>query len=166
MSKSHRLKKEQVDILVKHLPSHRWYKKSLKELLSHKVVIENVPTIPLNEELLESLKKYGFVAPMLVMDSWYPICGSQRLRAALELSEEVLENTVVDVMKLDNSVWFPFYFWQDKEEGHRCSQIMIQQLELVFKSAYMSLDNIGGITPIYFEEEGDKLHWDARDGKK
>lgn len=166
MSKSNRLKKEQVDILVKHLPSHRWYKKSLKQLLAHKVCVENLPSIPLNTELLSSLKKHGFVAPILVMDSWYPICGSQRLRAALELPEEVLENTIVDVMKLDNSVWFPFYFWGDKEEGHRCSQIMIQQLELVFKSAYMSSDLIGGVNPIYFEESGDTLHWDARDGKK
>lgn len=166
MSKTHRLTSKQTDVLIQHLPSHRWYKKTLKELLSHKVVVENVPSIPLNEELLESLIKYGFKAPMLVMDSWYPICGSQRLRAAIELPESVLESTVIDVMKLDNSVWTPFYFWADKKEGHRCSQILIQQLELVFKSAYMSPEHIGGINPIHFEVEGDKLHWEARDGKK
>ena len=136
------------------------------EIIQEPANIKHLPSVPLNAELLESIKKYGFVAPFLTMDTWYPICGSQRMRCALELSEQDQKNTLVDVLKLDNSVWFPFYFWGDKEEGHRCSQIMIQQLELVFKSYYMPSEDIGGIKPTYFEEIGDKMHWEARDGKK
>lgn len=73
---------------------------------------------------------------------------------------------MLDVCKLDTSVWMPLYFWGDKEQGHQASQIFIQMLEKVFKTMYMRPTDHKGISMLLFEEEGDKLHWEHRDGPK
>lgn len=152
--------------LLENYPPHRWYNKSLKWLLEQEVNQKNIPRNPLNDRLLQSLTDYGFMSPFLCMDNWYPICGSQRLRAALELPEEVLEQTVVRVMKLDTMIWMPFYYWGDKEEGHKCAAIYMQMIEAVFKSLYMTSSDPQGTKMTVFEEEGNGLHWECRDGKK
>lgn len=163
---NHRLEFHQAEFLLQHFPPHRWYKKSLYWLLEQEDCKKNLPNIPLNKRLLESLKTNGFMSPFLCMEKWYPICGSQRARAALELSEEVQKRTIINICHLDHAVWMPFYFWGNKEEGHRSSQIFIQMLEKVFKTLYMPPTDREGTDMILFEIEGDQLHWECRDGPK
>jgi len=163
---SNRMTLEQAEYLLEHFPPHRWYKKSLYWVLQQELNVKNIPNNPLNERLLESLKTGGFISPFLCMDSWYPICGSQRLRAGLEMSEEMQKTIILDICKLDTSVWLPLYFWSDKDQGHQASQIFIQMLEKVFKTLYMKPADHKGVSMLLFEEEGDNLHWEHRDGPK
>ena len=157
---------KQAEELLPHLPPHRWYKKSLDFLVNQKINKDNVSGIPLNPRLLESLRENGFQSPWMVMENWYPLCGSQRLRCAMELTEEQRKNTVVSVLKFDNSIWLPFYFWANKKEGSRCTHIYMQMIETIFKTLYMRHDDGSGTPMTVFENEGNELHWDVRDGNE
>ena len=151
--------------LVESWPEHRWHYRDLDYLVN---LDRNrgIKDITLNEPLLESIRESGFVNPFLLTDQWYPICGSQRLRCALEMSVKERKNTIVSICRFTNPVWNPFYHWYDKEEGLKCTQVWFQMAEVVFKTVYCLPKDKAGTDMQYFEEYGNKLHWDCRDGKK
>jgi hypothetical protein len=146
-------------------PNHRWCYRDLDWVLK-RPINQNIKNITLNEPLLASIKDSGFVNPFLVTDKWYPICGSQRLRAALELSSKERKNTIVRLCRFEKPVWEPFFSWYDKDEGMKACQIYFQMAEVAFKTIYCEDKDKQGVEMINYEEGGNKLHWDVRDGKK
>ena len=69
-------------------PPVTWFTKSVGWLLEQETYAENYKNIPVQKELVQDLYKNGIEAPILVMPSWYPICGSQRLRACAKIAED------------------------------------------------------------------------------
>ena len=57
-------------------------------LLTEPTVAQNIHNVPANEPLIASIKENGIKNPFLCMKSWYPIAGSQRLRAVQILKDE------------------------------------------------------------------------------
>ena len=153
-------------LLEKSWPRHYWQKVSLWQLLNAPANKQNVPKLPLNDKLLESVKKHGFVSPFLVIDTWYPICGGQRLPVAMEMPEKWQKKTTVDVCRLVDPVWMVFHHWHSKEEGAKACQIMFQMFEVVFKTLYMDTHDPSGVPLLSYEEYGNQLHWPVRDGEQ
>lgn len=160
-----RIEYKQAEHMMENWPSHRWFKRSIFELLnSNPSNRENIAKVPLNPGLLESVKRNGFESPFLVLDTWYPICGSQRLRVAMEMTEKWQKNNKVWVCKFDNAVYKQLFLWPSKEEGHEAVQRYFQMCEVVFKTLYMPQRDSNGKQMLDFEEEGNHLHWPSRDG--
>lgn len=161
-----RIPYQQAEHLMDNWPSHRWYKRSIHFLLNHnKENYNNISRVPLNENLLKSVKKHGYASPFLVLDTWYPICGSQRLRVAMEMPEKWQKKTEVWVCRFDKAAYKPLFFWPDKREGHEAVQRYFQMCEVVFKTLYMPSHDGSGVLLQQFEEEGNLLHWPSRDGE-
>jgi len=158
-----RLPPNTADQLIECWPEHRWYYRDLEWILKRSIN-KGISNITLNEPLLESIKDSGFVNPFLFTDKWYPICGSQRLRAAQELTTKQRKNTIVRCCVFTNPVWNPFFHWYDKEEGMKCAQVYFQMAEVAFKTIYCTEQDKKGTPMISFEEGGNQLHWDVRDG--
>ena len=140
------------------LPPHTWYVRKLKWLLDQSKVKENIKAVPLNEPLLESISEHGIKAPFLVMPNWYPIAGSQRLRAASELEE--LGEEEVRVCRINEEYWLLWYLWGQKDFRDKAVAVYFQLLELVWKSRYYE-DEVdpGGVPMTDFEKLGDELDW-------
>ena len=140
------------------LPPHTWYVRKLKWLLDQSKVKENIKAVPLNEPLLESISEHGIKAPFLVMPNWYPIAGSQRLRAASELEE--LGEEEVRVCRINEEYWLLWYLWGQKDFRDKAVAVYFQMLELVWKSRYYE-DEVdpGGVPMTDFEKLGDELDW-------
>lgn len=140
------------------LPPHTWYVRKLKWLLDQPKVKENIKAVPLNEPLLESISEHGIKAPFLVMPNWYPIAGSQRLRAASELEE--LGEEEVRVCRINEEYWLLWYLWGQKDFRDKAVAVYFQMLELVWKSRYYE-DEVdpGGVPMTDFEKLGDELDW-------
>ena len=140
------------------LPPHTWYVRKLKWLLDQSKVKENIKAVPLNEPLLESISEHGIKAPFLVMHNWYPIAGSQRLRAASELEE--LGEEEVRVCRINEEYWLLWYLWGQKDFRDKAVAVYFQMLELVWKSRYYE-DEVdpGGVPMTDFEKLGDELDW-------
>ena len=140
------------------LPPHTWYVRKLKWLLDQSKVKENIKAVPLNEPLLESISEHGIKAPFLVMPNWYPIAGSQRLRAASELEE--LGEEEVRVCRINEEYWLLWYLWGQKDFRDKAVAVYFQMLELVWKSRYYEDEVDPGGTPMTdFEKLGDELEW-------
>ena len=164
-----RMPAEQAERCVEAWPHHSWHFRSLTHLFhdfEQHNDIERIKEITLNEPLMESIREGGFVNPLLFTHSWYPICGSQRLRAALELTKEERDSTVVRVCRFHQPVWRPLSYWPDKDESIKATQLWFQMAEVAFKSLYCVGQDNSGTDMLYFEEYGNQLHWDVRDGKK
>lgn len=161
-----RLPYKQAEDLMMNWPPHRWMKRSIFELLNASPQNkQNISKVPLNPSLLESVKKNGFESPFLVLDSWYPICGSQRLRVAQEMPEKWQKKEKVWVCRFDNAPYKSFFLWPDRKEGHDSVQRYFQMCEVVFKTLYMPSHDSLGKQMLSFEEEGNHLHWPSRDGE-
>lgn len=160
-----RLDKQIAEELLFEWPSHRWVQKSVKFLLSQGPNAEHIKNIPLNDKLLESVKKNGFESPFLVLHTWYPICGSQRLRVAQELGDAWCKKQKVWVCRFDNAPYKPLFYWPNKEEGHEATQRWFQMCEVVFKTLYMPSHDKDGVRMVDHEEYGNHMHWPNRDGK-
>ena len=65
---------------------------STNHLLEQEVVQKNIRNVPVNMKLVESMHKEGIHNPLLLMANWYPLAGSQRVRAALYIKENIDEN--------------------------------------------------------------------------
>mgnify|MGYP001231653590 FL=1 len=140
------------------LPPHTWYVRKLKWLLDQPKVKENIKAVPLNEPLLESISEHGIKAPFLVMPNWYPIAGSQRLRAASELEE--LGEEEVRVCRINEEYWLLWYLWGQKDFRDKAVAVYFQMLELVWKSRYYEDElDPGGVPMTDFEKLGDELDW-------
>ena len=146
--------------LIDSWPNHRWCYRDIEWVLK-RPINEGIKNITLNEPLLQSIKESGFVNPFLCTDKWYPICGSQRLRAAMELSTKEIK-----ICRFEKPVWNPFFHWHSKEEGLKCAQVWFQMAEVAFKTIYHDQVDSKGTPMIEFEEGGNRLHWDVRDGKR
>ena len=134
-----RLDHKLAEELVQEWPVHYWCKRSINQLLKHPKNIEHIKNVPLNKNLLKSIKKEGFLSPFLVLDTWYPVCGSQRLRAAQEMPVSWRKQEKVWVCRFTTAVYKPLFYWPNKEEGHKSVQQYFQMLEVVFKTLYMVL---------------------------
>ena len=137
----------------------------VKFLLNQPVVVKNIPKVPLNHPLMESIEQYGIMSPILTMPSYYPIAGSQRLRALWELVRThpegyTFKDIKIEVYKFDEDWWNLFFLWSDRKEAERISAIWFQMAELVWKSRYYTEDtDPDGTKMTHFETLGDALKW-------
>ena len=151
------------------LPPTEWYAKEVNWLLDQETFQKNYERIPLNNELYESIDKYGIIAPILTMNDWYPITGSQRLRVCsvirqLRPKHKVLTQKV-RVARITHEVWNAFFMWSDAEFREKAVQVYFHCIETAWKSRHYIYDkDFGGVSMEHFEEMGDKLKWKDRDG--
>ena len=57
-------------------------------MLEQPQVAENIMQVPLNEKLMKSIRLHGITNPLLCMKQWYPLAGSQRIRAVAEIKKQ------------------------------------------------------------------------------
>ena len=148
-------------------PPVTWFTKPVEWLLEQKTFAENYTNIPVQKELVQDLFENGIEAPILVMPNWYPICGSQRLRACVEISEQFMGlhpilKQQVRVCRFEKEYWNVFDLWPDKEFKTKAKQVYFQMLELAFKSIHFIEEDT--MKMVKFETDGDKLRWKNRDG--
>ena len=80
-----RISKETAELV--NIPPYTVERRSVKFLLNQKKVYQNIERVPLNTKLLDSIEKDGLMNPILTMPNYYPIAGSQRMRALLVFSQ-------------------------------------------------------------------------------
>ena len=162
---TNRIKKETAELIA--FPPVTWYTRPVEWLIEQETFAANFENIPVQEELVQDLLKNGIQAPMLVMPNWYPICGSQRLRACVDIQQKFMGlhpilKQEVRVCKFDKEYWNAFHLWPDEEFRSKAIQVYFQMLELAFKSMPFIEEN--PMDMIKYETDGDKLRWKARDG--
>ena len=162
---TNRIKKETAELIA--FPPTTWYTKSVEWLIEQESFANNFENIPVQEELVEDLFKNGIQAPILVMPNWYPICGSQRLRACADIQQKFMGlhpilQQQVRVCRFEKEYWNAFHLWGDVEFRNKAIQVYFQMLEVAFKSIHFIEDD--PMRMVKFETEGDKLRWKARDG--
>ena len=162
---TNRIKKETAELIA--FPPTTWYNKSVGWLLEQETFAQNFENIPVQEELVQDLFKNGIEAPMLVMPNWYPICGSQRLRACVDIQQKFMGlhpilQQQVRVCRFEKEYWNAFHLWPDEEFRSKAIQVYFQTLEIEFKSIHFIEDD--PMKMIKFETDGDNLKWKARDG--
>ena len=163
---TNRIKKETAELIA--FPPTTWYTKSVGWLLEQEPFAQNFENIPVQEELVQDLFKNGIEAPMLVMPNWYPICGSQRLRACVDIQQKFMGlhpilQQQVRVCRFEKEYWNAFHLWPDEEFRSKAIQVYFQTLEIAFKSIHFIEDD--PMKMIKFETDGDNLKWKARDGR-
>ena len=162
---TNRIKKETAELIA--FPPVTWYTRPVEWLIEQETFAANFENIPVQEELVQDLLKNGIQAPMLVMPNWYPVCGSQRLRACVDIQQKFMGlhpilKQEVRVCKFDKEYWNAFHLWPDEKFRSKAIQVYFQMLELAFKSMHFIEDN--PMDMIKYETDGDKLRWKARDG--
>ena len=162
---TNRIKKETAELIA--FPPVTWYTRPVEWLIEQETFAKNFENIPVQEDLVQDLLKNGIQAPMLVMPNWYPICGSQRLRACVDIQQKFMGlhpilKQEVRVCRFDKEYWNAFHLWPDEEFRSKAIQVYFQMLELAFKSMHFIEEN--PMDMIKYETEGDKLRWKARDG--
>jgi hypothetical protein len=162
---TNRIKKETAELIA--FPPTTWYTKSVGWLLEQEPFAQNFESIPVQEELVQDLFKNGIEAPLLVMPNWYPICGSQRLRACVDIQQKFMGlhpilQQQVRVCRFEKEYWNAFHLWPDEEFRSKAIQVYFQTLEIAFKSIHFIEDD--PMKMIKFETDGDNLKWKARDG--
>ncbi len=163
-----RIGKESAELVD--IPPTTWYVKEVSWLLNQLTFLQNYERVPVNESLVESIKRDGILSPILTMPNWYPISGSQRLRAckhimSLDSKHKVL-NQQIRVARFDKEWWNCFYLWPNEEERNKMVQIYFQTIETAWKSLhYIHEKDFSGKNMIDFESEGDELKWRDRDGR-
>jgi hypothetical protein len=156
-----RISKETAELIA--LPPFDIETRSVKFLLNQPTVRDNIHKVPVNEPLMESLIEHGMKSPILTMPSYYPIAGSQRLRAMLEICHKhpdgwMFKTINVEVYKFQKEWWNMFYLWGDKEFRNKAIAIWFQMVELAWKSKYYEhKEDPSGKKMTDFEELGDQL---------
>ena len=160
---SHRVNKTTAELIA--IPPTTWYVRTIGWLLEQEEFTNNYEKIPVNKPLLESLERDGMINPILVMPNWYPISGSQRLRASKESNNSKLLNQQIRVARFDKEWWNAFYLWPDIEFRDKAVQIFFQCIETAWKSEYYIAEkDRAGKEMLEFEKEGDQLAgWAARE---
>jgi len=136
-------------------------------ILKQETVDRNIHSVPLNEPLVESLLKEGMKNPILTMADWYPLAGSQRLRAVVHIKEEIDPdfNLNIIVHRFLADYHNVFYLWSDKEFRNKAIAIWFQLQELVFKSLYYEHEVDGqGRKMTEYEDLGEELEWKHDNG--
>ena len=162
---TNRIKKETAELIA--FPPVTWYTRPVEWLIQQETFAKNFENIPVQEGLVKDLLKNGIQAPILVMPNWYPICGSQRLRACVDIQQKFMGlhpilKQEVRVCRFDKEYWNVFDLWPEQEFKSKAKQVYFQMLELAFKSMHFIEDN--PMEMIKYETDGDKLRWKARDG--
>ena len=140
------------------IPPTTWHTKQIKWLVEQETFQKNFDKIPLNVSLKESHERDGMINPILTMPDWYPIAGSQRLRAAAESKSDKLLNQWIRVARFDSENWNAFYLWPDIEFRDKEIQVYFQCIETAWKSLqYIASSDRKGKSMIDFEKEGDNL---------
>lgn len=147
------------------IPPSTWYVKKISWLLEQSMIKDKIKSVPVNEKLLESLKKHRMINPILVTSSWYPIVGSQRIRACMHIKEEDPENPILEqeirVDRLEKDYWNMYYLWGDEDFRAKAIAIWFQTVELAWKSMhYIHEIDFSGTEMREFERIGDELQWD------
>jgi len=131
-------------------------------ILSQPTVAENIRNVPLNQPLVDSILKEGIKNPHLCMKNWYPIAGSQRIRAVAHIKDNIDENynLNITVHRFLGDYHNVYYLWSDKEFRDNAIAIWFQMQEVVFKSLYYSHDTDGqGTKMTDYEDLGETLKW-------
>ena len=147
------------------MPPHTWYVRSINWLLEQPKVKENIKSVPLNQKLCDSLYEHGMLSPILTMPNWYPIAGSQRLRAYAEIvrGRPDLGEQEIRVCRIDQEYWLVWYLWGDKDFRDTAIAVYFQMVELVWKSRYYEESkDPNGTLMTDFEKEGDELEWNHK----
>ena len=134
-------------------------------LLSQPQISENIMQVPLNKKLMYSIEGTGIQNPILCMKEWYPLAGSQRLRAVAEIKKTNPDFNCVVVAHRFLEDWHNcFYLWPDKEFRSQAIAIWFQMQEVVFKSLYYkhTKDKDGMKMPEY-EDIGEQLKWERNE---
>ena len=132
-------------------------------VLNQETVKENIERVPVNSQLVDSILKEGIRNPHLCMADWYPLAGSQRIRAALYIKETIDEtwNENIVVHRFLEDYHNVFYLWGDKEFRSKAIAIWFQLQELVFKSLYYEHEvDESGIKMTDYEDIGEELEWE------
>ena len=134
-------------------------------ILSQPQVADNIMRVPVNEILMLSIKDNGIKNPLLCMKHWYPLAGSQRLRAVAELKKEYPDfNLNLTIHRFLEDYHNCFYLWPDKEFRSKAIAIYFQTQEVVFKSLYYTeTKDVDGTLMTEYEDIGEELKW-KRDG--
>ena len=132
-------------------------------ILNQETVRKNIQKVPVNLKLVDSILKEGIRNPHLCMTNWYPLAGSQRIRAALHIKENIDEtwNENITVHRFLKDYHNVFYLWGDEDFRSKAIAIWFQLQELVFKSLYYEHEIDGsGIKMTEYEDIGEQLEWD------
>tara|TARA_R100000742_G_C4269536_1_gene88051 strand:- start:699 stop:1238 length:540 start_codon:yes stop_codon:yes gene_type:complete len=132
-------------------------------ILAQPTVAENIRNVPLNKPLVDSILREGIKNPHLCMKSWYPIAGSQRIRAVAHIRDNIDENynLNITVHRFLEDYHNVYYLWSDKEFRDKAIAIWFQMQEVVFKSLYYPHEADGqGTKMTDFEDLGEKLKWE------
>ena len=134
-------------------------------MLSQPQVAENIMQVPLNEKLMNSVKQNGIVNPHLCMKMWYPLAGSQRIRAVAEIKKDFPDfNLDITVHRFLEDYHNCFYLWPDKEFRSNAIAIWFQMQEVVFKSLYYDNEiDKDGTKMTEYEDIGEQLKWNRDD---
>ena len=132
-------------------------------ILQQPTVKENIRNVPVNKRLVDSIYNEGIKNPHLCMTNWYPLAGSQRIRAALHIKETIDKswNENIIVHRFQKDYHNVFYLWGDEEFRSKTIAIWFQLQELVFKSLYYEHDvDESGTKMTIYEDIGEELEWD------
>ena len=158
-----RISKELADRIP--LPPFTVETQKVKFLLNQKAVSQNIHKVPLNHKLMDSVEQFGIMSPILTIPHYYPIAGSQRLRALWELVRThpkgyTFKDIKIEVHRFNENWWDLMYLWGDKKERDRMVAIWFQMAELVWKSRYyIHTTDDAGIKMTEYELIGDALKW-------
>jgi len=133
-------------------------------LLAQPQIAENIMDVPLNEPLMKSIEANGLLNPFLSMKEWYPLAGSQRLRAVAELKGQNFEVVVHRFLEDWHNC---YYLWPEEEFRGKAIAIWFQMQEAVFKSLHYKVEKHDGVDMTEYEDLGETLKWErnAKDSK-
>ena len=137
-------------------------KVSTNFILGQETVAENIRNVPLNEPLVKSIQKEGMKNPILTMTNWYPLAGSQRIRAVAHIKDNLdpTYNIEIEVYRFLADYHNVFYLWADEDFRKKAIAIWFQLQELVFKSLYYEHEVDGqGRKMTEYEDLGEDLEW-------
>ena len=132
-------------------------------MLEQSQVKDNIRNVPVNHPLVDSILKENMLNPFLCMKEWYPLAGSQRIRAVLHIKENIDEtySTQITVHRFLEDYHNIFYLWGDEDFRSKAIAIWFQLQELVFKSLYYDYEADGSGTKMTeYEDLGEKLEWE------
>ena len=132
-------------------------------LLRQEEVKNNIAKVPVNSKLVDSIYNQGIKNPHLCMANWYPLAGSQRIRAALYIKENIDKDwdENITVHRFTKDYHNVFYLWPDEKFRSKAIAIWFQLQELVFKSLYYEHEvDESGTKMTEFEDIGEKLEWE------
>ena len=150
------------------VPPYEVVKTTTDRLLLEPTVVQNIHNVPANHLLVASIKESGIMNPFLAMKSWYPIAGSQRLRA-VQIIKQTDSNFNLDVVvhRYLEDWWNCYYLWSDKKFRDDAIAIWFQMQEAVFKSKFYQHEvDIDGTKMTEYEDIGEQLKWSRHEPGK